>query len=630
MTRETRREHVSPGPVQHPDYPLTLGAIPLDSDRTQFRVWAPAALRVEVHLVGRLEGWAELAPQCNGYFEGVVKNAPPGAWYFFRLDVTREFPDPAARFQPMGVNQPSEIVSADFPWDDDAWRGIPLKDYVLYELHVGTFTPDGTFDAVIDHLDELVELGVTAVEIMPVSQFPGNRNWGYDGVHHFAAQNTYGGPAGLKRLVNACHLRELAVVMDVVYNHLGPEGNYLSQFGPYFSDRHYTPWGPALNFDGPHSDAVRRFFIENALYWLGECHCDALRLDAVQTIVDQSANPFLKELADAARALGELTNRRVYTIAETNQNDARLNQPAALGGYGLDAHWSDDLHHALHVQLTGERSGYYADFTGIDDLAAAYRDGFVYTGQYSHYRRRRHGNSPRDLPASAFVVCSQNHDQVGNRMRGERLSNLVSLEQLKLAAGVVLLSPYIPLLFMGEEYGEPAPFQYFVSHLDPGLVEAVRRGRKAEYKGFGWYDEPPDPQDEATFERSKLNHALRHTAGGAALREFYRQLIHLRRTEPTLVLPDAARRDVWRIDSPAQILLVRRWTATSETLTLFHFGEAPTKPALPIAQGTWVTVLDSADVAFHGPGSPFPAEFTSTGLAPFAMPPHAMALFRAQ
>jgi maltooligosyltrehalose trehalohydrolase len=411
----------------------------------------------------------------------VVQGVKPGTRYFYRLDGNTERPDPASKFQPEGVHGPSQVIDPHFVWEELHWSGIPFSHYVLYELHVGTFTAQGTFDAIVPHLDELKDLGITSIEIMPVAQFPGDRNWGYDGVYPGAVQNSYGGPEGLKRLIDACHQRGLAVTLDVVYNHLGPEGNYLCDFGPYFTDRYHTPWGAAINFDGPDSDAVRRFFIENALSWVTEFRLDALRLDAVHGIFDFSALHFLQELAAAVHEQAERLNRRIYVIAESDLNDVRLVSSPELGGYGLDAQWNDDFHHALHTLLTGERTGYYEDFGRIQDLAKAFAEGFVYSGAYSPARRRRHGNTSKDLAADRFVVCAQNHDQVGNRLKGDRLSALVSFEGLKLAAAVVLLSPFIPLLFMGEEYGETAPFPYFVSHSDPDLIEVVRRGRRAEF-----------------------------------------------------------------------------------------------------------------------------------------------------
>jgi len=369
----------------------------------------------------------------------------------------------------------------------------------------------------------LRDLGVTALELMPVAQFPGTRNWGYDGVFPFAVQTSYGGPVALQQLVNACHGRGLAVVLDVVYNHLGPEGNCFADFGPYFTHRYHTPWGRALNFDGPESDEVRHFFLENALYWIAELHCDALRLDAIHGICDFSAEPFLAELGEAIHQRAAALGRRVYLIPECDRNDASVVRPRAAGGLGLDALWNQDFHRTLHARLTGERNGTYQDFGRLEQLATAYREGFVFSGQFSSYRRRRHGNSSRDLPACQLVVFAQNHDQVGNRPGGERLSRLVSFQALKLAAGFLLLSPYVPLLFMGEEYGETAPFFYFISHADSRLVEAVRRGRQQEFAAYAWQAEPPDPQEEATFLRSKLQPQLRSQRQNQVLREFYRR-----------------------------------------------------------------------------------------------------------
>ncbi len=461
--------------------PSTIGAWTVGEGRCRFRVWAPTAQSVEVHLLPPAERFVPMAGRRRGYYEVVLDGVEPGTLYRYRLDGTLERPDPASRCQPEDVHGPSQVVDSDFDWDDDAWCGIPLRDYIVYELHVGTFTPEGTFEAIIPYLPELRALGITAVELMPIAQFPGQRNWGYDGVYPFAVQHSYGGPDGLKRLVQACHQHSLAVVLDVVYNHLGPDGNYLGDYGPYFTERYKTPWGGALNLDGPYSDEVRRFFIDNALFWVTEFRIDALRVDAVHAILDHSAQPFLQELGLALQARAEHMNRRIYAIAESALNDTRIIRPRELGGYGLDAQWNDDFHHALRVLLTGDQGGYYQDFGELGHLAKAFREGFVYAGDYSTYRRRRHGNSSQHMPAQQFVVFTQNHDQVGNRMLGERLSQLVSLEALKLAASAVLLSPFIPLLFMGEEYGEVAPFQYFISHLDAQLVDAVRRGRREEF-----------------------------------------------------------------------------------------------------------------------------------------------------
>ncbi len=420
-----------------------LGAIPLREGSCSFRVWAPRCERLEVRLVAPGELLVPLQKGRAGYFQGVVAGVGPGARYFYRLDGAKDRPDPASRFQPEGVHGPSQVAAAGFAWEDQGWCGPDLRDYAIYELHVGAYSPEGTLAAIIPHLEELRELGITALELMPVAQFPGNRNWGYDGVYPFAVQNSYGGPEALKRLVNACHRQGLAVILDVVYNHLGPEGNYLWDYGFYFTGLYRTPWGDAVNFDGPYSDEVRRFFIENALYWLDDCHVDALRLDGLHAIMDRSPRTFLEELAQAVHTWGERSGRRVYLMAESDLNDVRLIRTPELGGCGLDAHWNEDFHHALHTLLTGEKDGYYQDFGELGQMAKGFREGFIYSGEYSPYRQRRHGSSSRGLPARRFIVFSQNHDQVGNRPRGERLTQLLSFEALKLAAGAIVLSPFL-------------------------------------------------------------------------------------------------------------------------------------------------------------------------------------------
>ncbi len=512
---------------------------------------------------------------------------------------TGRFPDPASRLQPEGVHQASQVVDLRFPWTDGAWRGLLLEQFVFYELHVGTFTKEGTFDAVIPHLQELADLGVTAIEIMPVAQFPGTRNWGYDGVYPFAVQSSWGGPAGLQRLVDACHAHGLVAVLDVVYNHLGPEGNYLGQFGPYFTDRYRTPWGDAINFDGPHSDEVRTYFIENALQWVTDFHFDALRLDAVHAIPDPSAIPFLQELATAVHRRSEELGRPVWLIAESDLNDPRLIREPSRGGYGLDGQWSDDFHHALHTLLTGERQGYYEDFGTLEDLATAFRESFVYAGRYSQHRQRRYGAPTVDLPPSKFVVCSQNHDQVGNRMKGERLANLISFDGLKLAAAAVILSPSLPLLFMGEEYGETAPFLYFVDHADADLIEAVRNGRRSEFSAFRWQGEPSDPADPKTFEQSKLNHHLAHEGHHAVLRSWYRELLWLRQDHPALQSPTREGTTV----NPAEesrVLTVRRTNGEASLLLVMNFDDAPATVTLKLEPQR--LLLDSGAAEWSGSG----------------------------
>ena len=581
------------------DFQVTLGATYLAGGKCRFEVWAPAAERVEVHIVAPRDRVFPLERAPRGHHTAIVDGVEPGSRYLYRLD-DKERPDPASRFQPEGVHGPSEVIKTDFEWGDQRWPGLPLEDYIIYELHVGTFTPEGTFDSIIPRLEYLKQLGVTAVELMPIAQFPGGRNWGYDGVQPFAAQNTYGGPDGLKRLVDACHQNGLAIVLDVVYNHLGPEGNYFGDFGGgYFTERYRTPWGPAVNFDGPYSDEVRSYFIQNALYWITDCHIDALRIDAVHAILDHSPQPFLLELGEAVHAEAARLNRRVYLMPESADNDARLLRPRELGGLGLDSQWSDDFHHCVHVLLTGDRFGYYEDYSRLDQMAKAFREGFVYTGEFSPFRKRRHGSDSRDIPGKRFIIFSQNHDQVGNRMRGERLIHLAGFESAKLAAGAVLLAPYIPLLFMGEEYGEGAPFPYFISHSDPGLIDAVRKGRREEFQSS---EEPPDPQDEATFQSAKLNLDLRTKQPHAALFEFYRELMRIRKETPSLASHDKHAMEVAAWEKK-HLLFVRRWSGGSESFIVFNFDSKPQNFETSLLSGRWSKVIDSAEAKWQGKGS---------------------------
>jgi maltooligosyltrehalose trehalohydrolase len=439
-------------------------------------------------------------------------------------------------------------------------------------------------------------------------------------------QDSYGGPEGLKKLVNACHRRQMAVVLDVVYNHLGPEGNYLGTFGPYFTDRYRTSWGSAINFDGPHSDEIRRYFLENALCWLAEYRVDALRLDAIHGIMDASAYPFLAELGDTVRDLAERTERKIYLIPESDLNDARVITSKEHGGYGLSAQWNDDFHHALHTVLTGERGGYYEDFGNLEHLAQAYAEGFVYSGEYSSYRGRRHGNSSRHIAARQLVVFSQNHDQVGNRLHGERLVNLVPFEDVKLAAGAVLLSPYLPLLFMGEEYGETAPFLYFISHSDEDLIEAVRKGRREEFAAFQWEGQVPDPQDEETFLRSRIDHRLCGSGHHKTLLAFYRELLLLRKDHPVLSRLSKEDMEVMAFESE-KVLYVRRWKGAGQTAAVFHFGSAPVSLALPLPPGRWEKLVDSSEDRWGGTGSTLPESVRSHGSVALSLTPKSFVLF---
>ncbi len=619
--------------------PAPLGATALGGDRCRFVLWAPYARRIEVLLPGAEEGAFEdggavsereagravaLRPGPRGYFAGEVGGVPPGTRYRFRLDGERVLPDPASRHQPEGVHGPSEVVEPAFEWTDEGWKGVPLGRLVLYELHVGAFTPEGTLDAVIPRLGELRELGVTALELMPLAQFPGARNWGYDGAYPFAVQNSYGGPAALRRLVDAAHAAGLAVILDVVYNHFGPEGTYLREFGPYFTDRHQTPWGEAVNVDGPHSDEVRRFFIESALYWADTCHVDGFRLDATDRIVDNSALPFLVELARAVHELAEARRRPIHVIAEDDRNAAKLVRAPEVGGYGLDAEWNDDFHHSLHALLTGERGGYYADFGTVEQLAAAFRDGYVYRGERSEYRARRQGSDSRDLPAERLVIFSQNHDQVGNRADARRLAELTDPAAARLAAAAVLLAPGVPLLFMGEEYGDPAPFPYFVSHSDPALIEAVRTGRRAEFAAFAWKRKPPDPQAESTFRSAKLNHDLKREDPHAARLGFYRTLLRLRREIPALSRPRRRGSRVW---TDGDLLCLLRRDGPSAVFAAWNFSEAPAERAVALPGGRWSKRLDSSDAAWGGSGGGPPADLAAEGRAALRLPPRTAVLY---
>lgn len=615
------------------DWSLDIGANRTGLDLTRFRVWAPRASSVAIRFLDGDPHTVPMQSEGDGYFQAAVAGVAAGTRYRYLLDGTMERPDPASRFQPDGVHGPSAVVDPDaFPWTDRTWRGLPMEDLIIYELHVGTFTSEGTFEAIIPRLPYLKEtVGVTAIELMPVAQFPGRRNWGYDGTYPFAVQASYGGPGGLKRLVDACHAMGMAVMLDVVYNHLGPEGNYLADFGPYFTDRYKTPWGAAINYDGPDSDPVRHYFISNALYWVTEYHIDGLRLDAVHGIYDFSPSHILKDMAAAVHAQAERLDRRVLVMAESDSNDTRLIDPPTVGGFGLDGQWNDDFHHALHVVLTGERTGYYQDFHDLKDLANAVREGFVYQGGYSLYRRRRHGSSSRHCRPSQFIVFAQNHDQIGNRAAGDRLSVLLPMEALFVTRALVLLAPNIPLLFMGEEYGETTPFHYFIEHGDSVLVEAVRQGRRREFAHFGWKpEEIADPQAVETFERSKLDWE-RHTERQKDLLRWTKALIELRRTVPSLGAGDneSLRHEVQEFEADRVLLLHRRSKDQGETLLVCGFNRAPVKLALTAPVGRWYKRLDAGSADFGGrEEDPLPPELTIDGRGfSLTIPPYAAAVF---
>jgi len=502
-------------------------------------------------------GWWELDPP-----------VPPGPDYAFVLDGGEPLPDPRSQWQPHGVRGTSRRPDHDaFPWHVDEWAARSVLGQLVYEMHIGTFTTEGTFDAAIARLDHVRDLGVDFVELLPVAAFPGRHGWGYDGVFPYAVHEPYGGPHGLKRFVDACHERQMCVLLDVVYNHLGPDGNVLPQFGPYFTDAFSTPWGQAVNYAGPDSDEVRRYVIDSALLWLRDYRFDGLRLDAVHAIIDPSAMHVLEEIAVAVEDLAAVLGRPLSLIAESDENNPRIVSCRDVGGYGLDAQWSDDFHHALHSILTGEQTGYYEDFGQLSDLAAALSRGFVYAGRYSKHRRRRHGRPlPSHVPAHRLLGYAQNHDQIGNRAAGERLAALISFDLAKVAAALVLTSPFTPMLFMGEEWAASAPWQYFTDHEDPDLAEAVRVGRRNEFVSFGWRpDAVPDPQDPQTVRRSMLDWDEVGREPHAEMLRWHRALIALRRERPDLT--DGGFGDV-RIDEDAGVLCMTR----GSTLVVTNFA----------------------------------------------------------
>ena len=578
---------------------------------------------------------APMQKDTMGYWHADLTDVPPGTRYMYRIDGRLIRPDPASAFQPEGVHGPSEVIGHDLQettgatgarggkipgrekvfrgnqsnspiWEDSGWRGVPLEEMIIYELHTGTFTQEGSFEAIIPRLSHLKELGVNAIELMPVAQFPGNRNWGYDGVFPFAVQNSYGGPMGLKMLVNACHVRGISVILDVVYNHIGPEGNYLQDFAPYFSQKYHTYWGPAINFDAPYSSEVRNYFIQNALFWFRCYHIDALRLDAVHAIFDMSAKHFLQELSEAAEAFSAAEGRKRYLIAESNLNDVRIIRPKEQYGYGIDAQWCDDFHHALHALLTGEREGYYKDFGTIEHMRGAVQSGFYYDWKYSHYRKTYFGSSTRGVEAFRFVVCSQNHDQIGNRLDGRRLSMLLPFEAAKLAAAAILLSPFVPLLFMGEECAADTPFYYFVSHSDEQLIRAVREGRRKEFQVFELKGDFPDPQEAGTFAASKLDWKKRSEGKHGTMLELYRTLIRLRTELPALKRLNKDGVRVKEQGSTPLLVYTRTWEDNC-VLCIMNFSTETRKWSLDEPDFSWSKRFDSSDESWSGPGAAAPS-----------------------
>jgi maltooligosyltrehalose trehalohydrolase len=567
---------------------------------TSFRVWAPLAGNVQLLLDGSL---VPMNPEQNGYWRGDCPDARHGTDYAFVLDGGDPLPDPRSPWQPYGVHGRSRVLDhSRFQWSDGGWRPPVLSSAIVYELHIGTFTPEGTFDSAVGRLEYLKQLGITHVELMPVAEFPGAWGWGYDGADLFAPHHGYGGPDGLKRFVDACHAAGIAVLLDVVYNHLGPSGNYLSSFGPYFTTKYHTPWGPAVNLDGAGSSEVRRFFCDNALMWLRDYHFDGLRIDAIHAFVDHSAIPFLEQLADEVKRLQAHLGRSLVLIAESDLNDPRVVTAAEAGGYGIDAQWSDDFHHALHSVLTGERAGYYRDFGTLGDVGRALENAFVFDGRHSVYRGRPHGRKPEGLPGWRFLGYLQTHDQIGNRAQGQRSSRLMNVGRLKIGAALVLCAPFVPMLFQGEEFGADTPFQYFTNHEEPELAKAVSEGRRKEFAAFGWkVADIPDPQDPETLSRSKINWAELEREPHASLLAWHKRLITLRRNTPDFTDGRLDRVEV-------QLSENEQWLTFRRGVYMIALNLSQGMRTVPLAFPGTLVLASDAGCMIHGTGVEMPSD----------------------
>jgi maltooligosyltrehalose trehalohydrolase len=568
----------------------TLGLNFTSADSADVLIWAPYAGSVSINIHNG--SIIPLEKKEIGYWKSEGVDIRAGEKYKITID-DKTFPDPASLFQPDGVHSFSQAVNLrSFKWSDNDWQGVLPEDFIIYELHTGTFTSSGSFDAIAEKLKYLKHLGITAIELMPVGQFPGSRNWGYDAVFPFAVQNSYGGPEGLQKLVDNCHKEDIAVILDVVYNHLGPEGNYLEAFGPYFTEKYKTPWGKAINFDDEWCDGVRKYFIENALMWFRDFHIDALRLDAIHAIRDFGAKHILEELMENVKELNKINGRNHLLIAESDLNDVRCINPQGMGGYGLDMQWCDEFHHAIHALVTKEQYGYYSDFGSITHLGMSFNDAFVYNGIYSSTRKRTYGSDTTGQPGFKFIVFTQNHDQIGNRLHGERLSTLVDHETLKLLAGAVFLSPYVPLIFMGEEYSETNPFLYFTSHGDEELIRAVREGRQKEFSFFADQSDPYDPQSIETFNKSKLQWE-NHSEKQAKMFAFYRELIRLRKNHPVLKSTDREGVQVVILKNSDTIILLREH-GDNMVICLINFEEVPVPVELKAQKRPLIVLIDSS------------------------------------
>src|SRR3984893_1859890 len=609
---------------------LEFGANPTD-DGVLFRAWAPVASHLSVCITHPHQAVVAMERDADGVFTAFAELLPAGAEYYFELNGDRRRPDPVSRFQPHGVHGASQVVDRNaFAWSDHDWTGIALEDLIIYELHTGTFTSEGTFDGAIGRLPYLRELGITALELMPVAAFPGSRNWGYDGGYLYAPHAAYGGLTGLKRLIDACHREGMAVVLDVVYNHLGPEGNYLGEYAPCFTDVYRTPWGAAINFDGPQSDGVRRFFVDNALYWLTEYHIDALRLDAIHRIYDFGAYHVLRGMAEAFQRQARALGRKAWLIAESDLNDPRVINPSAIGGHGIDTQWNDDFHHSLHALLTDARHGYFADFGRIEDLRKAIAEGFVYDGRRSVYRQRRHGASSAANPGRHVVVFNQNHDQIANANAGTRLSAMLAPEQQKLAAAILLCAPNLPTLFMGEEFGASSPFDYFTSFADPALARAVSEGRRREYEPFFKSRTFPDPQAPETFGRSRIDWAESTCSPHRELLAFYRALIALRKSNRCL---SNCRKDLIKVDfsEGKRWMVIGRGDPSGEVaLTFCNLSAQEQEVPVPAGASGARLVLFTGEQRFGGaPGTALPPNLVDSSQTHIKLAQFSAALYLA-
>lgn len=564
--------------------------------KCEFSVWAPEKDQMFLHLETPQEQVIEMEKTSDGYFTKTINDVQAGTRYRFGPGISEKFPDPASHFQPDGVHGPSEIVDhCEYQWKDTSWSGLPLQSLVFYEVHVGTFTPEGTFEAMIPLLDELAETGINAIEIMPVSQFPGNRNWGYDGVYPYAVQSSYGGPQKFKEFVDAAHSKGIAVFLDVVFNHLGPEGNYFDRFGPYFTDTYCTPWGNAINFDGSWSDGVREYFANSILHWYENYHLDGLRVDAVHMMFDNGAVHFWELANEKLDRLRQKLGRSFYLVAECDLNSPKVTKLPQNGGWGFNVQWLDDFHHALYVLLDKEGQDRYEDFGQMEQLAKAYTDGFVHSGEYVKFRKRKHGSTSVGVPGDQFIVFNQNHDQVGNRVGGERLSMLVDFERQKLAAAAILLSPYLPMLFMGEEFAADTPFFYFVSHSEEELIKMVVEGRRKEFENYKWEVDPPNPQEEETFEKSKLNWSQRNSGRHLVMLNWHKKLIELRRSHPVLANFNKNDIRVTLFGEKGFVLHRKSSDEQHELICIFNLGTNRDSFTIPHRRKHWKKLVDSRD-----------------------------------